>query len=185
MSGKSLLHKVNATDTIPTWTFKVALIVTVLTTTISALRVSYYKGYLTCSSSPEYLSALGILSLHGNYLAQLNLMHLEITICLLICAVGLWLRRPISFVLSLSALVWIGKIYLSWYLRTLQFMAEQEITDFALLQGPSKQHLIAIREGTWFDLVVLVLSIALSVWLVQRLVGAFLRLRMEPPLQEP
>jgi len=52
-------------------------------------------------------------------------------------------------------------------------MVEQEIPDFALLQGPGKQHLLALREGTWWDIGLLVLVIMLVLWLVKRLFALF------------
>ena len=174
MSTNNLFNKLMANDTV-SWTraSKFALVLIVLAASISALRTSYDKGYLTCANSEAYLSGMGILSRHGDYRLDVNHLHLQITVCLLICALGLWLRRPISLLLSLLALMWIGNIYLGWYLNTSAFMVEQEITDFSLLQGSGKQHLIALREGTWWDLAVLMLVIAASVWLVKRLILVF------------
>jgi len=179
MSTNNLFHKLMANDTLPwTWALKFALVIIISASSISALRTSYDKGYLTCANSEAYLSGMGILSRHGDYRLDVNDLHLQITLCLLICAIGLWLRRPIGLLLSLLALVWIGRIYLRWYLNTSAFMVEQEITDFSLLQGPGKQHLIPLREGTWWDLVVLMLIIALFVWLVKRLIRVLLPSRI-------
>jgi len=161
-----------------TWTLKTALAAVVLVTSLSALRVAYNRGYVVCSSSPEYLWSLGILSRHGDFLAQLNMLHLQITVGLLVCAIGMWWRRPAGLLLSLLGLAWGGTIYLVWYFSTSAFMVEQEIPDFALLQGPGKQHLLALREGTWWDLVVLMMVIALFVWLVKRLVGILMSSRV-------
>jgi hypothetical protein len=171
MSTNRLLQKLTSNESVrSTFALKLALPVLVLAASISALRTSYDKGYLTCANSDAYLSGIGILSRHGDYRLDVNELHLQITICLLIGAIGLWLRRPSSLLLSLLALTWIGTLYLRWYLDTSLFMREQEISDFSLLQGAGKQHWIPLREGTWWDFVVLVLVMALSVWLVKRLI---------------
>lgn len=171
MSTNNLFRKLMANDTVrPTWALKFVLLVVVVAASITALRTSYDKGYLTCANSDAYLSGIGINSRHGDYRLDVNELHLQITICLFICAIGLWLRRPISLLLSLIALAWVGKTYLRWYRNTADFMVEQEIPDFSLLQGPGKQQFVALREGTWWDVVLLILFIALSLWLVKRLI---------------
>jgi hypothetical protein len=162
-----------------TWALKVGLAVVVLVTALSALRVAYNRGYVICSSSPEYLWSLGIPGRHGDFLAQLNILHLQITIGLAVCAIGMWWRRLAGLLLSLLGLAWAATIYLVWYSSTKAFMVEQEIPDFALLQGPGKQHLLSFREGTWWDLMVLMLVIALSIWLVKRLIRVLLPSRTE------
>lgn len=160
-----------------TWTLNAVVGVLMLCTSLSALRVAYNRGYLICSSSPEYLASLGIISRHGDFLAQLNILHLQITVGLLICTIGMWWRRLVGLLLALLGVVWAAAIYLVWYFSTTAFMVEQEIPDFALLQGPGKQHLIALREGTWWDLIVLVMVIALCVWLINKLIRVLVAYR--------
>lgn len=88
-----------------TWILKAILAAVVLVVMLSALRVAYNRGYVICSSSPEYLWSLGI-SRHGDFFAQLNMLHLQITIGLVFCAIGIWWRRPAGLLLSLLGLAW-------------------------------------------------------------------------------
>lgn len=164
------------------WDLKVAVVIALLAAGASAVHASYEAGQLACSNSPEYLSCLGVLSRHGDYLAELNKMHLQISISLFLVAVGFWSRKVLGFLLSLLALIWIGKIYLFWHIDTLAFMHEHDIEEFALLQGPERQHLVTLRYATWLDAIVLVVIIMLFVWQVKALFGAMRtpRIRNEP-----
>ena len=178
MLTTNLFQRLLAKDAVrSTWVLKFALVVIALTASISALRTAYNRGYLICANSPEYLDALGILSRHGDNRLLINDLHVQITVCLLICAFGLWLRRPIGLLVSLVAVTWISNIYFLWYRSTAAFMVEQEIPNFSLLQGPGKQHLVPLRGATWWDIVVLVLVIVLLIWLVKTLVTVLVRSR--------
>ena len=178
MLTNNLFPKLVAKDAVRcTWILKFALVVVALTASISALRTAYNRGYLICANSPEYLDALGIFSRHGDNRLLINDLHVQITVCLLICAVGLWLRRPIGLLVSLLAVTWITNIYLLWYRSTAAFMVEQEIPNFSLLQGPGKQHLVPLRGATWWDVVVMILVLALLIWLVKTFVTVFVTSR--------
>ena len=159
------------------WAMKLALAAVVVVTSLSALRVAYNRGYVISSSSPEYLASLGVFSHHGDFLAQLNILHLQITIGCLVCALGISFRRPLGLLLSLVGLAWAGTIYAVWYWSTLDFMVEQEIPKFDLLQGPGKQHLLALREGTWWDIGLLIFVIVVAWWLLKNLFRIFVQFR--------
>lgn len=178
MPSDTQLRKFLLKEKLPvTWTLRAALAAVVLVTILSALRLAYDRGYVIGSSSPEYLASLGIFSHHGDFLAQLNILHLHITIGCLVCAIGIWSRRPAGLLLALVGLAWVGTIYLVWYQSTVAFMVEQEIRDFALLQGPGKQHLLALRGGTWWDIELLVFAVVLAGWLLKKFFAGFVQFR--------
>lgn len=52
-----------------------------------------------------------------------------------------------------------------------------EILDFVLLQGPNKQHVLALRGGTWWDIELLLFTVVLAGWVLKTFFTGFTQFR--------
>lgn len=148
--------------TYSSWDYKIALCLAALTASISVLRVFFNLGY-------NY----GVFkSLEGNHTTCcINLLEsylIPITAGFIVTAVGLWLRRATGFLISLLALFWVGVVYILWHLSTLSAMREYEAQKFSQMLG-QEQHLLALLDATWWDLVVLAITLVLFTWQIKTL----------------
>lgn len=93
---------------------------------------------------------------------------LPITIGLVISAVGIYVQRPIGFLLSLIGLLAIAFTYLAWYLGTLSIMRHAEVGSFSQLPS-QRQHVLTLADASWWDIWVLSLTILLILWQSKKL----------------
>lgn len=139
------------------WQFRVAAGLSSLTAALSALRVAFNLGY-------NYGVFQNLDGVHSTCCINfLESFLIPITIALILSVAGLWSRKEAGFLVSLSFLVLIPVIYLSWYFGTRSIMRRAEISTFDLMPDQS-QHLLTLAYATWWDVYVLFLTIALIVW---------------------
>jgi hypothetical protein len=115
----------------------------------------------------------------GGFLTEfpytLNGFHGLITLCLVLCAIGLWLRKPTGFFISSTALVVVILIYGYWHGQTVKYLSEFQTEDqnYSRLQAE-----VGFFHGaTKWDLVVLALVAILLLWQVVTLIKMILERR--------
>ena len=162
----SSLHALSA------WDLGVAFTVAVLTAVISALFVAYDRGY---EDGQDYVRALysQAWASGSSFSRILNNWRISIVVALVISAIGLWSHKAIGFLFSALALMWIGLVYLWWYFDSLAYLRGAEISDYSQLNIPNYPHVGALRLARWWDVVVLVVAVAIFAWQVKTLISIF------------
>jgi hypothetical protein len=107
------------------------------------------------------------------------LLNVRLGAALLIAAAGLLYRRVIGLLISMLALTWVLKEYAWWYLDSLRRLKEMGVSDFAQLQVPDLTYLGKLFGATWWNVIVLVISVALYIWVIKTLIRLFTTLRGE------
>ena len=152
---------------LPSWDFKVAIISAILVATSSTLLAAYNIGYVKGQDGFEAMSKIACspgIYMNGDFLYKLNALHISITAGLIISAIGLWVRKAFSFLLSIIALVWICIIYIWWYLDTLHFIKNTEATEYTKLHDPFFHRMGMLYGATPWDTLVLVVVVILFLW---------------------
>lgn len=149
----------NLTGKLPNslWGFRLVLTAILLTTGVSALRLTFNLGYyynrFECT---ELWQITCYLSMAGSYV-------IVITASLVLSAIGLWSRRLLGFLFSLISLAWIGETYREWYTATLYNMQIFGAREFYQLQG-QQQYLLPLDQAGWWDIVVLGVALIVFSW---------------------
>ncbi len=159
---KSWQNLTDARRAFPTRGYKAALGVVALTSVVSSLRLSFTLGY-------KY----GVFkSLGGNHtsccvgFAESYLV--TITIGLAVAAIGLWLQRRMWFFLSALASFCVLAAYVLWYFSTQAMLGRMEVEDFFQLPNQG-QHMFALLDASWWDLIVLATTTLLFIWQLRAL----------------
>lgn len=98
--------------------------------------------------------------------SSILMMHIRIGLALLLSVVGLWSRRVIGLFLSVLALVWVGLEYIAWFLLSTRIKSNAGIESLP----SSVPHASNLYGATPWNVVVLVLVIAVLVWEIGRLI---------------
>ena len=93
------------------------------------------------------------------------MMHIRIGLALSFSVIGLWSRRVIGLFLSTLALAWVGLEYIAWFLWSVRIKASADIDALP----SSVSHAFNLYGATPWNVVVLVLVIAVLVWEIWRL----------------
>ena len=162
LMGKLFHILTNNLRNVSSWDYTTAYYMALLIAVGSVLRLSFNLGY-------NY----GVFkSLEGNHLdCCVNFLEsflVPITAGFIVTAIGLGIKKAAGFFLSLLTLTLVGGFYILWYLGTLSIMREYKAQDFFKL-GRQGQHLLPLYEATWWDLVVLAVTIILFVWHIKTL----------------
>jgi hypothetical protein len=161
----------------------IALSVAAVTAVGSVLFVTYNIGYVKghddleamyIKSCQSYVWASGM-----NFPGIKNFWHLNIAAAIVTAALCLWWRSFISYVLSALAAVWIGLVFVWWYLDSVAFLRNLEIADYTQLDAPDFQHIGIFRGAVWWDMVTLVVAGTLFLWVMKVLAGVHIMLRSE------
>lgn len=128
----------------------------------SALRLSFNIGY----------NYSVFKNLEGNHVGCcVNFLEsylIPITAGLILTAIGLGVKKPAGFFLSLLTLTLVGGFYILWYLGTLSIMREYQARDFSQL-ARQQQYLLPLYEASWWDLIVIAVTVTLFLWHIKTL----------------
>lgn len=146
----------------PKWQVRLVVGVTGLTAAISALRLAFNLGY-------NYGLFKAVDGVHTTCCVNfLESFLLPITIGLVLSTAGIYVQRPIGFLLSLLALLAIPFTYIAWYLKTLSIMRRAEFESFSQLPS-QRQHVLSLAYASWWDIWVLSVAILLILWQLKKL----------------
>ncbi len=133
---------------------------------VVSLLIAYSVGYLSGAQTIQ-------LQCHGNcppevYVeselrSNVNLIHFKICLGFIVSALGLWSRRFVGFLFSLAGLIWVAICYLNWHISTKRFLAEY-VLDQTKLEHQYYRHIGLFRDATWWDWMILVITVLLIVW---------------------
>jgi hypothetical protein len=118
-----------------------------------AFNLGYYYKALECLSSADRFCAV---TFEGSF-------FMDATLGLCLATLGLWFRRTASFLLSSIALIWVVIVYILWYRGTLSVMGVAEVQKFSQLPN-QPQYLFPLIEATWWDIVVLCVTLLVLLW---------------------
>jgi hypothetical protein len=153
---------------------ELAIFVALLTAALNALWVGYQAG-ANAVEWDIFAQKYG----HRHYDPSVFLLNVRLGAALLIAAAGLLYRRVIGLLISMLALTWVLKEYAWWYLDSLRRLKEMGVSDFAQLQVPDLTYLGKLFGATWWNVIVLVISVALYIWVIKTLIRLFTTLRGE------
>ncbi len=144
-----------------------------------AYGIGYVKGHddleaMYIQSCPSYIWAS-----HADFPHTKNLWHLNIAAAFVVSAACLWRRSFISYILSALATVWVGLVFVWWYLSSVSFLRSLEISDYSQLNVPNFQHIGMFRGAIWWDMVTLAAAGILFLWVTRVLAGALIAPRGE------
>lgn len=159
-----------ALHTTSSWDYKVASVIAMLTASVSALRLAHDIGYSVAIHTSDYTEHIRLSEPEWS-LGFVETHLLGIATGLIVSGIGLWSRKFIGFLLSFLALLWVGMNYVLWYAGTLSTMRDVEIHDFSEMPDQS-QHLLALIDATWWDMVVAAITIILFGWQIRTLIVA-------------
>ena len=146
----------------PTWQFRLVVGIVGLTAAISALRIAFNLGY-------NYGLFKAVDGVHTTCCVNfLESFLLPITTGLVLSTAGIYVQRPIGFLLSLIALLAIPFTYVAWYLGTLSIMRHAEVGSFSQLPS-QQQHVLTLADASWWDIWVLSIAILLILWQSEKL----------------
>lgn len=135
--------------------------ISLLFATLNVLWLAYTVGYMTAISeigSRFYGS--------GHQENSIFFLQFRIGIALVISTVFFWKRTYRSLIISLLALVWIGGEYLYWYLYSVSWLKSQGVTDPSQLSPIVRElipHVGGFYRGTWWNIIVLLVTVLLFV----------------------
>ena len=93
-------------------------------------------------------------------------MHIRIGVALLLSVAGLVSRRMIGLFVATLALVWVGLEYVAWFFWSMRIKSNAEIQTFPSLAG----NVSNLYGASYWNVVVLVLVIAVLLWGILRLI---------------
>jgi hypothetical protein len=140
------------------WNFKIARAISIALSVASTAALIYEIGYSAGSDAGEPVVS------DFDFYHRLNRLHLGITIGLIVTAVGVLMNKMRGFLLSSLGLIWVGVVYLFWYMQTQAYLRNSEVTEYTRLHDPYYRRLIFNGAG-WWDVTVLVLAFLLLVWI--------------------
>lgn len=139
---------------------RVIVSIVLIVTGVSIVRLSFNLGYnrgtFEHSDMVHRTCCVGLL--------ESNLIPIAIALC--IALFGFWIKGKIGLLLSVLAFLSVLTVYVLWYLTTLSVLRSAELSDFFMMPNQS-QHLVPLVYATWWDVVVLGVVIALSLWMLR------------------
>lgn len=145
-----------------------ALVLVAIIALSSVLLTAYNAGYIYGTEAHEALYSK-VAASHVNFPHILNVMRINISIALVVGALGLWSHTAIGFLLSVLSLLWVGVVYTWWYFDSLAFLRNAEVSDYTEL--PDVRHTAMLRGANWLDIVILVAAITLLTWQIKTLIN--------------
>jgi len=138
----------------------VGLALAFLIAQVSVMYACYQVGHI------EGMRESGAFTTEFPY--TLNGLHVLISIGLVVCTIGLWLRRFTGLVISSIALIFVLAIYGHWYYQTVKYLRgfQTEGQNYTRLRAE-----VGFFHGAFkWDYIVLALVVILLLWLVVRCV---------------
>lgn len=147
--------------------YKTALGVTIFTATVSAIYLAYNIGYVYAYNELDAInesSCLSCASASGIDFSQiLKFWRINITAALLVSAVCLWSRKTPSMFTSTLAITWANVVYAWWYYSSLIYLQKVEVASYSEIDS-NLSHIGGFRGATWWDMLILAISLNLFAW---------------------
>lgn len=142
--------------------YRAALILAILVSIVSALRLTFDLGYNLGTFEHSQLN-------HRTCCVNFEESFLiPITLGLALISLSLLMRRVLSLIVSTLGLLWVGLIYILWYRGTLSIIEAAEVQSFYGLPNQT-QYFLPLNGATWWDVAVLAIVIMLLIWHIKTL----------------
>jgi ABC-type branched-subunit amino acid transport system permease subunit len=91
-------------------------------------------------------------------------IRIAITTGLIVCVVGLALRRLSGVFASMLGIIWLVLVYFWWKHKSVAFLRNAGIPDYSKFDLPAFPHAAGLWAATWWDLLALTIGTILFLW---------------------
>lgn len=148
----------------------IALFILALNALGMTYNTGYSKGWNACTSITN-----------GGFLSggpdPIQLRNIKIEIAIFVSIVGIWSRRFIGYLISMLSLTWVGWQYLDWWLYSLRWLEQAGLKDFSELRDPNFTYAGKFIGASWWNPIVLIMSLTLLTWQLKTLATILYSLR--------
>ncbi len=145
--------------------FNFVLYITMLVVMLNTLWLTYNVGYSDGVNIASQQSISG-----GDWVQALNV---RVGIALIVAIVGLWSRKSLGFIISMLALMYVVAEYAWWYVDSVRALEALDMKGWNEFQDPNFPYIGKLRGATWWDIVILGVTVTLFLWQTKRLIDFF------------
>jgi hypothetical protein len=135
------------------------LIIIVVSVVITIYDIGYIRGW-----NALFILGDNSFSPHGRWPYIIIALRAGFITAFIISMCGLMQYTIRGIALSLAALLLVVIGYLWWYFDSLRILRQLEIADYSQLHMQGINHVGGLHGGTWWDLILLTITILLLLW---------------------